>query len=86
MRSGLLVRIFFATYCLEAGVFLVLVPWSPGWDRFVYSLPWVQIRPWLLAAIVRAAFSGFGFVHLIWGVHDLDAFFAARRQSDPESS
>ncbi len=84
MRPGLLSRIFFVTYCLEAGVFLVLVPWSPGWDRFVYALPWVAIRPLLLTAIVRAAFSGFGLVHLIWGVHDLDGFFTSGRTADPE--
>lgn len=60
----------FIFYCVTVGLSLVLMPWSPGWSRmaghlFDSPLGWLKV-PW-----IRGAISGFGLVHLVWGVFDL---------------
>lgn len=80
MRGGLLLKIFFVVYCIEAGVFLIMAPWSPTWDRTVLQLPVAGLRALLLLPLLRSTISGFGLVHLVWGAHDLDSLFARRRR------
>lgn len=81
MRVGLLALIFFVLYCFEAGLFLVVAPWNPAWDRVVVQVPLVDLRGLLLAPALRGAVSGFGLIHLLWGVHDLRLMLDRRRQA-----
>jgi len=82
MRPGTLLRLLFVAYCLEAGLFLVMVPWSPMWDRTLLRLPLLPaLRFALFHPLGRACLSGFGLVHLIWGIDDLDALWPRRRPS-----
>ncbi|HVR99640.1 MAG TPA: hypothetical protein VMW27_23655 [Thermoanaerobaculia bacterium] len=72
-------RFIFILYCLEAGVLLLFLPWSPFWDRTIIQIPfeWIRIvglHPW-----TRGAASGFGVVHLIWALHDLVSLLPRRR-------
>jgi hypothetical protein len=73
-------RILFILYCVEAGVFLLLSPWSPRWDESVVRLSVSHLSFFLLHPIVRGAISGFGLVHLIWGAHDLDLWLTERKR------
>jgi hypothetical protein len=73
-------RLLFILYCVEAGVFLLLTPWSPRWEQSLIQLPATGLVLWLLHPAVRGAISGFGLVHLVWGAHDLDLWLAARRR------
>ncbi len=79
MRMDAIFRILFVIYCIEAGLLLLLAPWNAGlWDR-----NWVQIadpflRGVLLHPITRGVVSGFGAIHLIWGVHDLHSWLFTR--------
>lgn len=79
MRYGLLVLILFVFYCLEAGLFLVVAPWNAGWERVANQLPLAALRALVLTPIFRGAVSGFGLVHLVWGIHDLRLVLARRR-------
>jgi hypothetical protein len=79
MRSSSLFRILFILYCIEAGTFLVLAPWSPVWDRMLVQIPSELVRGFGLYALVRAAVTGFGLIHLVWGAHDLDDLIFRRR-------
>ena len=79
MRSGLLLLIFFILYCFEAGLFLVIAPWNTAWDRVVVQLPLSSLRGLLLTPSFRGAISGFGLVHLVWGLHDLRLVLLHRR-------
>ena len=85
MRAGTVGRLLFVFYCVEAGVFLLLAPWSPIWDRVLAAVPIGGLYPFVLKPIVRAAVSAFGVVHLVWGAHDLELWLeeraAARRSS-----
>ncbi len=72
MRSSSLFRILFILYCIEAGTFLVLAPWSPVWDRMIVQLSSELLREVGFHTLLRAAVTGFGLIHLVWGAHDLD--------------
>ena len=72
--------LFFALYCLEAGLFLIVVPWTRLWtfNPLLHSseaLTLIAGNPF-----VRGFVSGFGVVHLIIGIKDIIAISLARRQ------
>lgn len=76
MRTATLLNVCFALYCLEAGLLLLFAPWSPVWDRTILQLPIAEMRVFLLGALGRSAITGFGLVHIVWGLHDLQALLA----------
>jgi hypothetical protein len=84
MRSSSLFRILFILYCIEAGTFLVLAPWSPVWDRTLIQIPNEILRAVFLHPYLRAAVTGFGLIHLVWGAHDLDDLIFRRRLRAPD--
>lgn len=87
MSSGSsFVRVLFFLYCIEAGVLLLLAPWSPSWDRAVTQIPSFSLQALLFHGALRGAVSGFGLVHLVWGVHDLDEWLARRRLGSTPAS
>ncbi len=63
----------FILYCTTVGVALVFLPWSPGWDRLLFNLPFAGMR-WIFSPALRGAISGFGLVHLVWGAYELREF------------
>lgn len=63
-------RIVFVLYCTTAGLLLLYAPWSPAWDTMLAALPGglrLLDQPWL-----RGALSGFGLVHLVWVLHEIE--------------
>lgn len=73
------VALFFALYCLEAGLFFIVVPWTRVWSMN----PLLHATPTLLLLsinpFVRGFISGFGVIHLLIGVKDVMRIAAARR-------
>lgn len=84
MRSSFLFRILFILYCVEAGTFLVLAPWSTVWDRTLIQIPIELLRLATLHPLCRAAVTGFGLIHLVWGAHDLDELIFRRKLRAPD--
>jgi len=80
-----LLQILFILYCAEAGFFLVVVPWTASWERLSTPLARIGARSWVDEPMVRGAVSGFGFVHLVWGAHDLLGWLERRRSRESES-
>ena len=78
------VPLFFALYCLEAGLFFIVVPWTRVWTMN----PLLQAHAALAIvagnAFVRGFVSGFGVVHIIIGVKDIVRLAAARRAGRTE--
>lgn len=72
MRLESFFRVLFVVYCLEAGLFLAVTPWTATWDRLLLLAGASVVRPLALAAWLRGLLTGFGLVHLTWAVHDLD--------------
>jgi hypothetical protein len=81
MRASTLFRLLFVLYCFEAGFFLVLAPWHVTWDRTLLYLPLGNCYTLCLHPLFRGAVSGFGLVHVVWGIHDLHALLEQRRAS-----
>ena len=67
-----MVQFVFVLYCATVGAVLVLIPWSPAWDRMLSLLPaGFEI---LRLSWFRGGLTGFGLVHLVWCLHDLQLF------------
>lgn len=69
-----------AALFVEAGLVLLVAPWTTFWDRnyFVDAVP--QVR-WLLTSnYLRGAVSGLGVINICAGIAELVAIFANRSQ------
>ena len=71
--------LFFALYCLEAGLFFTVVPWTRIWT--MNSLLHDSVAIALVAdnPFVRGFVSGIGVLHLLFGVRELYRLARARR-------
>jgi hypothetical protein len=85
MSSPALFRLVFVLYCVEAGIFFVTAPWLPSWERLAFSLPWSAARDALLTGWLRGAVTGFGCLHWVWAVHDVDLYFRQRAATTVDS-
>jgi hypothetical protein len=76
-------RLLLTVFFFEAGLVLVLVPWSMYWERNYF----VQALPALQAVIgndfVRGAVSGLGLVNLLAGVVEIWSFLRTRHVPEP---
>lgn len=78
------VTLLFGLYCLEAGIFFIIAPWTRFW-----TLSPLLHSTAALSAIVdnpyfRGLVSGFGVVHLVVGIHAIGELLAARQHSRGE--
>lgn len=73
--------LFYALYCLEAGLFFTVVPWTKVWTLNPLLHGDLAIGLWADNPFVRGLVSGFGVVHLIVGVRELVRLVRARRGS-----
>lgn len=76
--------LLFILYCLEAGVFFMIAPWT----RFWTTNPLFQSTE-LLALItesfyLRGLISGLGVVHLLVGTREAILLFTGRKSSGAE--
>lgn len=70
----------FAAYFLEAGLILIVAPWSSFWDRNLF-IAWVPPLQDLLASpFARGAVSGVGAISAIAGLAELAGVFGLWRQ------
>ena len=71
----------FVALLLEAGLLLILIPWSAFWERnyFVEALP--SIGAFLTNNYVRGAVSGLGVVNLLAALAELVDAFSGRTSS-----
>lgn len=67
----MLPRLAFIAYFLEAGVVLIVAPWSTFWDRNYFSAIIPHAQPMLLSPYVRGALSGVGVLTFGVGLVDL---------------
>ncbi|MFQ5662420.1 MAG: hypothetical protein ACE5HL_01130 [Terriglobia bacterium] len=60
-------RLFLLTlilFCLELGIFLVVLPWSGLWERNYFLFRYPELAPWLLNNHLRGFVSGIGLVDI----------------------
>jgi hypothetical protein len=69
--SVMAVALLFILYCFEAGIFLILAPWTHFWA----TSPLFHATPLLTALTesfyVRGMVSGIGILHLFVGVREI---------------
>ncbi len=73
------VSLFFALYCLEAGLFFTVVPWTRVWMLNPLLHNDLVLGMWADNPFVRGFVSGFGVIHIIIGVKDLVRITRQRR-------
>ncbi|HET7706647.1 MAG TPA: hypothetical protein VFM36_11210 [Thermoanaerobaculia bacterium] len=75
--------LFFALYCLEAGLFFTVVPWTRLWTMNPWLHQNLTIGLWIDNPFVRGFVSGFGVIHILLGVKDIVRISRARRRESP---
>lgn len=73
----------FAAYFLEAGLILLVAPWSAFWDRNAFAQTEV-IRPFFESPFVRGGVSGIGLITALAGLTELAGVFRGRSAPDEE--
>jgi hypothetical protein len=78
-------RVLFVAYFLEAGLILLVAPWSGFWEHnfFVGQMP--ALEPLLSNLFVRGAVSGIGAITAVAGLAELAALLNLRRRANPPS-
>ena len=51
-------------FCLELGLFLVVLPWTPLWEYNYFLLRFPAAAAWLLNDFLRGAVSGLGLIDI----------------------
>ena len=69
-------------YFLEAGLVLLVAPWSPFWFRNVFAQH-PPVADLLANPYVRGAVSGIGLITALAGLAELAGAFSRRRRPDP---
>ena len=72
-----------AGYLVEAGLLLVLAPWTALWDHnyFGTALPW--LGSWMTNEFVRGGVTGVGVITAIAGLRDLFSTIFTRQVDRP---
>lgn len=83
MELERLLPLFFVIYCTTVGIVLTVIPWTPGWNQMLLHLP-VAVGGFFEHPMVRGALTGFGLVHLVWGVHDLQKILRSPNEIGPQ--
>jgi hypothetical protein len=78
----MLKRLLLVAYFIEVGLLLVLVPWSPFWERNYFVAAYPAIHEFISNHYVRGAVSGLGVVNLLLGFNELASVLMARRRME----
>lgn len=75
------VTLLFVVYCLEAGVFFTVAPWTSFWVQHPLLHAAAPVSAIVDNSFFRGLISGFGLAHLIVAVHEVREFFFRRRRA-----
>jgi hypothetical protein len=72
----------YVAFLLEAGLLLIVLPWSGFWRQNYFAQTWPALRVLLENDYLKGAVSGLGLVDLVGGFADLALIFAARARPE----
>lgn len=72
--AGKAFRILYTAWCLEAGAFLAMVPWSRVWSHNVVSVAPSSLQALLHSPYCRGFVTGIGLLHIAAAVVEIDAW------------
>jgi hypothetical protein len=78
-RPGRVLRLLLGFYFLEAGLFLILAPWSRFWTERVALPAPASLAPLLASPAFRGFVAGLGILHLGAAARDL----LGRKEEEP---
>jgi hypothetical protein len=84
IRFLMSVPLFFALYCIEAGLFFLIVPWTRMWTFNPLLHSTATLSMFASNPFIRGFVSGFGVVHLMIAAKDLIRITRARRAARSE--
>lgn len=76
-------RLIVAAYLIEAGVLLVLAPWSVLWDRNYFAAAIPALGALMDSPYVRGGVSGIGLITALGGLRELVSAFLLRQPEPP---
>jgi hypothetical protein len=71
-----------AAYLVEAGIILIVGPWSTPWDRNYFAFYVPSLGDLMSNEYVRGAVTGIGVVTIISGLRELTGAFLGRGTPD----
>jgi hypothetical protein len=71
-------RLILLAYFVEVGLVLLVVPWSPFWDRNYFMQMWPALETLTRSNLIRGAVSGLGVVNLWAAMSELGVLFGMR--------
>ena len=74
-------RLIFAAYFLEAGLILIVAPWSSFWERNGIAWMMPMVRSYVTNPFVRGAVTGIGVITACAGLVELAGVFGLRRSA-----
>jgi hypothetical protein len=75
---SVLSRLILLAYFVEVGLVLLVVPWSPFWDRNYFVQMWPALDTLTRSNMIRGAVSGLGVVNLWAAMSELGVLFGMR--------
>lgn len=82
MIISFLTRVLFAAYFLEAGLILIVAPWSGFWERNFFAASVPALARVLSSPFVRGGVTGIGALTALAGLAELGGLFGARRSRE----
>lgn len=73
-------RLIFLAYFIEVGLVLLVVPWSPFWERNYFVQLWPAVEAVARNNLVRGAVSGLGIVNLWAAMSEVSVLFGMRQR------
>ncbi len=78
--------VVFVLFCVELGLFLLVLPWSELWDRNALFAYVPSLRPVLINNFVRGALSGLGLLNLWVAASDIWHFRSNMAEIDRQEA
>ena len=69
---------------IEAGLLLVIAPWTASWQHNYFAVRLVWLGTWMDNQFVRGAISGVGLVTTVAGLRDFSGAIIARHARAPQ--
>lgn len=74
-------RLLLAAYLIEAGLVLIVVPWTASWQHNYFGAVLPPLGQVMTNPFVRGGISGVGIITIAAGLRDLAAALFARRSN-----
>jgi hypothetical protein len=65
-------------YLVDAGLVLIVAPWTDLWQHNYFAALWPRLGDWMASAYARGAVTGIGIVTAAAGVREFARAIAAR--------